>query len=776
MKEGIEAAGVSVRGVVQGVGFRPFVYRLASSLGLRGWVCNTSGDVRIEVEGDAEAITLFLTRLRSAPPPLSRIEEIRREKIPVRGLGPFEIRSSISEEGRFQRISPDIATCPDCIHELFNPQDRRHRHPFINCTHCGPRLTIIQDIPYDRPKTTMASFPMCAECRREYDDPLDRRFHAQPNCCPKCGPLLQLVNREGRRVDSGDPIAETAARIRKGEIVGLKGIGGFLLACDATRDDVVGELRRRKRRPSKPFAVMVEGPDKARELCTLSPVEEELLTSSRSPIVLLRLRRKGLISPGVAPGLNDLGVMLPYTPLHHLLMKAVSRPLVMTSGNLSEEPIIAANEEALEKLSPTADGFLLHDRAIYAPCDDSVLLVEDDQARVIRRGRGYAPDPFLLDFDASQVLACGAEIKNTFCVTKERYAFLSQHVGDMENLETLERFELLLDLYRRMYRLDPRIVAHDLHPDYLSTRFAVEWKKRDETLTLVPVQHHHAHVVSCAVENHLELPVLGVAFDGTGYGTDQTVWGGEFLLLTRMDEMRRVGHLQRVPLPGGDAAVRKPYRMALSYLVSILGEETLSRVPGFLSGIDEKEIPLLIRQVKNRIHAPLSSSAGRLFDGVSALIGVRGAIDYEGQAAMELEMICGGIPEQREAYPFRVEERSGVWVPLLEDLFLAILDDLSKGVAPSVISGRFHLTVALMIARTCGMIARSTGVRQIALSGGTFQNRLLTGLARSLLEEEGLRVATHKEIPCNDGGISLGQAVVAHFRTRDPGSKIQDTG
>ena len=776
MKEGIEAAGVSVRGVVQGVGFRPFVYRLASSLGLRGWVCNTSGDVRIEVEGDADAIALFLTRLRSTPPPLSRIEEIRREKIPVRGLGPFEIRSSISEEGRFQRISPDIATCPDCIHELFNPQDRRHRHPFINCTHCGPRLTIIQDIPYDRPKTTMASFPMCAECRREYDDPLDRRFHAQPNCCPKCGPSLELVNREGLRVDSGDPIAETAARIRNGEIIALKGIGGFLLACDATRDDVVGELRRRKRRSSKPFAVMVEGTDKARELCTLSPVEEELLTSSRSPIVLLRFRREGLISRSVAPGLNHLGVMLPYTPLHHLLMKAVSRPLVMTSGNLSEEPIIASNEEALEKLSPTADGFLLHDRAIYAPCDDSVLLVEDDQARVIRRARGYAPDPFLLDFDASQVLACGAEIKNTFCVTKDRYAFLSQHVGDMENLETLERFELLLDLYRRMYRLDPRIVAHDLHPDYLSTRFAVEWKKRDETLTLVPVQHHHAHVVSCVVENHLELPVLGVAFDGTGYGTDQTVWGGEFLLLTRMDEMRRVGHLQRVPLPGGDAAVRKPYRMALSYLVSLLGEEALSRVPGFLSGIDEKEIPLLIQQVKNGIHSPLTSSAGRLFDGVSALIGVRGAIDYEGQAAMELEMVCGGIPERREAYPFRVEEQSGVWVPLLEDLFLAILDDLSKGVAPPAISGRFHLTVALMIARTCGMIARSTGVRQVALSGGTFQNRLLTGLARSLLEEEGLRVATHKEIPCNDGGISLGQAVVAHFASDVSDSRVVASG
>jgi hydrogenase maturation protein HypF len=762
----VRAVGIRVRGVVQGVGFRPFVYRLALSHGLRGWVCNTSGDVRIEVEGDAGAIDRFLSGLRSDPPPLSRIEEIHSEEIEPRGHGPFEIRESLSEEGRFQRMSPDIATCRDCREELFDPRDRRYRYPFINCTHCGPRLTIIKDIPYDRPKTTMAAFRMCADCRREYEDPLDRRFHAQPNCCPKCGPSLAMVDREGRDTGGGDPVFDAAGRLRRGEIIGLKGIGGFLLACDATKDGVVEELRRRKKRPSKPFAVMLAGLEEARELCALSRAEEELLASPRSPIVLLGLRKEGLVSRTVAPGLKDLGVMLPYTPLHHLLMRAVAGPLVMTSGNLSEEPIIAEDKEALDKLSSIADGFLVHDRPIYAPCDDSVVLIEDAKPRVIRRARGYAPDPLILDFDASEVLACGAEMKSTFCVTKGRYAFLSQHVGDMENLETQERFELLLDLYRRMYRLEPRIVAHDLHPDYLSTRLAMELKEKDEGLALVPVQHHHAHVASCVAENHLELPVLGIAFDGTGYGPDQTIWGGEFLLLRKMDKADRVGHLQRVPLPGGDAAIRKPYRMAISYLTSLLGEEILQRVPRLREGKAEKELSFLIRQIKTRTHSPLTSSAGRLFDAVAAVIGVRERVDYEGQAAMELETVCSKAPARGEAYPFRIEERDGTWVPLLGELFLAIVDDLSGGVAAPTISARFHLTVALMIARTAGLIARSTGVRQVALSGGTFQNRLLVGLTRTLLEEEGFQVATHHEIPCNDGGLSLGQAVVAHFAAR----------
>jgi hydrogenase maturation protein HypF len=577
--------------------------------------------------------------------------------------------------------------------------------------------------------------------------------------------MLELTDNEGRRMESTDPIAGAAALLGQGNILALKGIGGFLLVCDAMLDGAVQELRRRKKRPFRPFAVMMATSGQIKTICRVSPEEEALLTSTRSPIVLLRLRRKELISNAVAPGLNDLGVMLPYAPLHHLLMAAVRHPLVMTSGNLSEEPMVAENDEALEKLSSIADCFLLHNRSIYARCDDSVVVVENRTPLVIRRARGYAPDPVILPFEAAEVLACGAEVKNTFCITKDRYAFLSQHIGDMENLETLEHFETMVDLYRRMYRLDPGIIAHDMHPDYLSTRFAQDRKEKDETLTLVPVQHHHAHIASCLIENRLQPPALGVAFDGTGFGPDRTIWGGEFLLLNSYDRMERLGHLQPIPLPGGDAAVKRPYRMALSYLVSLLGEQPLLKRPAFLEGRNEQEIQLVIDQIRKGIHAPLTSSAGRLFDAVSALIGVRDTIDYEGQAAIELEMICSGIPDPKHSYPFRIEEQNGKWVLLLHDLFSAILNDLEHEIRPPEISARFHLSVALMISRTVGILSRKTGVRRVALSGGTFQNRVLLRLARSLLEEQGLEVATHREVPCNDGGISLGQAVVAHFRT-----------
>jgi hydrogenase maturation protein HypF len=760
------SAAVRVRGVVQGVGFRPFVYRLALAHGLKGWVCNTSADVRLELEGKPVQIAGFLSRLRSESPPLSRIEEIQCEYGEPQGLNSFEIRTSISEEGRFQRISPDIATCRLCREELFNPSDRRYRYPFVNCTHCGPRLTIIRDIPYDRPKTTMAPFPMCPECRKEYEDPLDRRFHAQPNCCPVCGPDLVLADREGRTIEHHDPVSEAAGVLDRGGILALKGLGGFLLACDASLDGAVSDLRRRKKRPFKPFAVMMADPGEVRRICRMSEEEEELLASPRAPIVLLRLLRSDLISPGVAPGLNYLGVMLPYTPLHHLLMKSVSHPLVMTSGNLSEEPMAAENEEAIEKLSAIADRFLLHNRGIYARCDDSVVLLEDRRVLAIRRARGYAPDPVILDFETSEVLACGAEIKNTFCMTRGRYAFLSQHIGDMENLETLEHFENMVELYSKMYRLSPRILAHDLHPDYLSTRYARDLKEKDDALTLVGVQHHHAHIAACLAENHVNPPALGIAFDGTGYGSDHTIWGGEFLLLNSFEEMKRAAHLEPIPLPGGDAAVKRPYRMALSYLFSLFGDRAAARRYAFLEGRSEEEIRLVIDQIRKGIHSPLTSSAGRLFDGVSALIGVRNTIDYEGQAAIELEMACAAIPNINEAYPIRIEEQEGKWVLRLHALFEAILEDLEHGIGIPEISARFHLSVALMISRTAGIIARATGVRQVALSGGTFQNRVLLRLARSFLEEEGLRVVTHSEVPCNDGGISLGQAVVAHFATR----------
>lgn len=762
----IRMAKMGIRGVVQGVGFRPFVYQLATSLGLRGCVYNTSGDVRIEVEGPGETIRVFISQLRLQAPPLARIEEINCEYSIPQGFEGFEIKESLSEDGLYQRLSPDIATCPPCKEELFDPHNRRHQYPFTNCTNCGPRLTIIRDIPYDRPNTTMRSFRMCPECQKEYDDPYDRRFHAQPNCCPNCGPKLEITDHQGRVLPSQSPVSKGAALLRMGKIIALKGIGGFLLACDATREEAVERLRQRKKRPFKPFAVMMPDMEEIKKICSVTYEEEEALASSKAPIVLLGLKHKNLIAPNVSPNLNYLGVMLPYNPLHHLLMREVGLPLVMTSGNLSEEPIVKDNDEALERLSSIADFFLLHDRDIYARCDDSVTMVEKSELRVIRRARGYAPDPIIMPFSAEEVLACGAEIKNTFCFTKDQYAFLSQHIGDMENLETLRHFEIMLDLYRKLFRLNPRIVAHDMHPDYLPTRYARDLKEKDDTLRLVPVQHHQAHIISCMVENRIQPPVLGVAFDGTGYGEDGTIWGSEFLLITDYHEMRRLGHLECVPLPGGDLAVRKPYRMAISYLLSLLGTESLSGKWRFLEDVREMEISLIKKQIKKGIHSPMTSSAGRLFDGVSALIGVRNRIDYEGQAAIELEMICGDTDRQYEPYPFHIALEGGEWIIRLRDLFSGILLDLTRGIPQAEISGRFHHTVAIMIAQMCRTLSSLTGTSRVALSGGVFQNRFLLRLARASLEKEGLEVITHREVPCNDGGISLGQAVIASFVAR----------
>ncbi|MBN1104004.1 MAG: carbamoyltransferase HypF [Deltaproteobacteria bacterium] len=758
------AARIRVRGVVQGVGFRPFVYQLALRHGLTGWVSNTSEDVRIQVEGPGPEVHGFIARLRSDSPPLARIEEIRWESAEPQGHVAFRIRESLSEEKRYQRISPDIATCRLCLEEILDPGSRRYRYPFTNCTNCGPRLTIIRDIPYDRPKTTMHPFRMCPDCRREYDDPLDRRFHAQPNCCPRCGPVLELADREGRVIAADDPLALAAESLRTGKILALKGIGGFLLACDATSEKTVQELRQRKRRAFKPLAVMMLGIEEVKGVCSVSREEEALLTSSKSPIVLLRIHRAGAVAPGVSPNLRDLGVMLPYTPLHHLLMREVGIPLVMTSGNLSEEPIVRDNGEALEKLSPIADLFLLHNRDIYARCDDSVTFVEDDQPRVVRRARGYAPDPVILPFDTSQVLACGAEIKNTFCITKDRYAFLSQHIGDMENLETLRHFEIMLDLYSKLYRLEPRIVAHDMHPDYLSTRFARELKQKDDGLLLIPVQHHHAHIVSCMAENGIEPPVLGVAFDGTGYGHDGAIWGSEFLL-TDYSGATRLGHIEYVPLPGGDAAVRRPYRMALSYLFSLLDDDSLPQDLPFLRHVKEEEVALIRTQIRKGINSPMTSSAGRLFDAVSALIGIRGRIDYEAQAAVELETAVGDAVHDGRRYPFDIAIQGSQREIRLGGLFTAVLQDLRDRVSRAEISLRFHHTAAAMISDMCRILSRETGIRRVVLSGGVFQNRLLLGLTRTYLRREGLEVITHRDVPTNDGGISLGQAVIGHFKS-----------
>ncbi len=754
---------VTVRGVVQGVGFRPFIYRLAHEGGLAGWVRNTSGSVEIHVEGEQSSVDRFVEEIRQLAPPMARIEEIASSPLPPVGYTGFKIVESRPEPGQYQLVSPDIATCEDCRQEVFSPEDRRHGYPFTNCTNCGPRFTIIEDIPYDRPLTTMKCFTMCPACQQEYDDPLDRRFHAQPNACPVCGPSLRLIDADGALAGGGDIVQSTATLLREGRIVAVKGLGGFQLACAATDSAAVRTLRERKHRASKPLAVMIASIQEVKRHCLVSAEEEKLLLSPQSPIVLLRWRtEESSICAQVAPNLRYLGVMLPYTPLHHLLMGEAGCPLVMTSGNLSEEPIAKDNDEALRRLCGIADYFLLHNRDIYAKYDDSVCIVEKDIPRVVRRARGYAPYPITLPFESRRILACGAEEKNTFCLTRDRHAFVSQHVGDMENEETLEHFETTIELYKKLFRIEPEIVAFDLHPEYLPTKYALELKEKNSNLRFVPVQHHHAHIASCMVENGVQQPVIGVAFDGTGYGGDRTIWGGEFLVADLKD-FRRVGRLEHVPMPGGAAAIKKPYRMALGYIHTLLGPDFPLHGLPILGPLDTGEHVVVARQMERRVNSPLTSSAGRLFDAVSALAGVRGEIDYEAQAAIELEMLADEENRATAAYPFCIAEEDGCRVVRLGALVAAVIEDVKQGTPAGAISTKFHLTMTQMIVDMCRAISRDTGIKVVALSGGVFQNRLLFRLAVDGLREEGFEVLTHRLVPCNDGGISLGQAAVANF-------------
>jgi hydrogenase maturation protein HypF len=765
---------IGVRGVVQGVGFRPFVYRLAQEHGLTGWVLNHSGGVEIEVEGPPQALDAFLQDLTAQAPPLARIVGVEARDAPASGYSSFEIRHSVAEEGRYQLISPDIATCADCLRELLDPADRRYRYPFTNCTNCGPRFTIIRDIPYDRPLTTMQPFAMCPDCQREYDEPLDRRFHAQPNACPVCGPhvWVETPGAPGRHLAERDEAVRLAGQmLARGKVLGIKGLGGFHLACDATNRAAVQGLRARKGRPAKPLAVMMATVDDIRRHCHVSDEEQALLASQQCPIVLLRWREDSSVVPEVAPANRYLGVMLPYTPLHHILLRDMDRPLVMTSGNLSEEPIAQSNDEAQRRLGHLADAFLMHNRDIYARYDDSVVYQvqvptnnpESPSSHAvypIRRSRGYAPFPVRLPFKARQVLAVGAELKNTFCLTRDEFAFVSQHIGDMENLETLEHFEASIDLFQKLFRVEPELIAHDLHPDYFATKYARSRTPQPERLA--PIQHHHAHIASCLADNGWSPDdgrVIGVAWDGTGYGLDGHIWGGEFFVGDYRG-FRRAAQLEYLPMPGGDAAVRNPWRLALSYVYTLTGQ-----VPT-LQGIDAREAQTIRQQVDRRLNTPLTSAVGRLFDAATALIGVRSRVTYEAQAAVELEMLATQWQPRNDGpqfYPFDLEQVDGRTVIRLRRLLEAIQADLATGRDGREIGWRFHETMAEMLVLVCQQIGEETGLRTVVLSGGCFQNRLLLTLAMPRLEEAGFRVLLHHQVPCNDGGISLGQAVLAHF-------------
>ena len=751
-----------VRGVVQGVGFRPFVYRLALEEGLAGLIGNDSNGVTIEVEGPEGRVERFAERLRSEAPPLSRIDSVEVREVEATGETGFRIVAS-EVLGRVSTgIPADAATCADCLRELLDPEDRRYGYPFLNCTNCGPRFTITRQIPYDRPQTSMAGFTMCAACQAEYDDPLNRRFHAQPNACWDCGPRVWLLGAEGREIASDDPVDAAIDRLVAGEIMAIKGVGGFHLSVDATNQAAVMRLRERKHRDGKPLAVMVKDLGTARSMCVLTAAEEELLQTSARPIVLARAREGCGIAEGVAPGIPWLGVFLPYAPLQHLLFAdGRLKELVMTSANLSEEPIAIDNEEAMARLGGIADAFLMHDREILQRCDDSVAAVVDGAPQLIRRARGFVPLGAELPLNAPPLLAVGGHLKNVFALARGRRVYQSQHLGDFENLTGLEFFKESLDHLMRTFEIEPETVVHDLHPGYLSTEWAKEWA-RERALPVIAVQHHHAHVAGCMAEHGVE-EAIGLALDGTGYGTDGRVWGGE-VLITRLDGFERFAQLEYVPMPGGEAAIREPWRMALGHLRAARFDVESGEVLGLLRA-EEKDVRVLRRMMERGVNAPLTSSVGRLFDAVAAVVLGRQVVDYEAQAAIELEGLA--VDEGDDEAGYAMEIVGGDWAArepvkiCSGSLWRGLIEDLRVEVDKSRIAARFHAGVAAGFVRAAVMARTATGVRQVVMSGGCMHNRRLARLLRVGLEAEGFEVFQHAQVSPGDGGLSYGQAAVA---------------
>ncbi len=834
----VERAQIVVRGIVQGVGFRPYVFNLAESLQLKGYVTNTSEGVLIDVEGPH--VPEFVHRLSREAPPLSRITGVSVRNLTFYGYSRFSIEKSVEQAAHlpFTLVSPDVSVCDDCLRELLDPSDRRYLYPFINCTNCGPRYSITRSVPYDRPNTTMASFTMCPDCLKEYEYPRDRRFHAQPNACPKCGPAVEFKvshpafsTEQGVRsapdkdvrgqapcgVKGGSAVTEAIKLIKQGGIVAVKGLGGFHIACDASNDKAVSRLREKKRKSNKPFAVMAPSIEAAGQFSEISDQEREILQTNRRPVVLLT-KKTGRLSNAVSPDNRFVGVMLPYTPLHYLLFyhpidanppqspftkgggeQAHFTALVMTSGNLSEEPIVRDNDEAVKKLADIVDGFLLHNRDIFMRVDDSVVRVRSAECGVqnvnseigvhhsalriphsalsfIRRSRGYVPDPIELHDEGPEVLACGADLKNTFTITKGKFAIPSQHVGDMENYETINFFEESLANLKSVYRADPKIIAHDLHHGYLSTRWALEHgaKGMGQGVRLYGIQHHYAHIGSVMAEHGLKDKVIGVAFDGTGYGTDGNLWGGEFLIAD-IDGFERVGQFQYIPLPGGEAAIREPWRTAVSMLMKAAGDKATDYLEraGFIKRYGKDALEKMMLVANSPELSPLASGAGRLFDAVSALLGLCDRNTFEGEAAMALEAVVKkGIETE---YPVEVESRNGYAVVNFRPSIIGLVDDFKESVSKEVISSKFHNTVASVIMKMVRNIS-TQGIKDVALSGGTFQNLYLLERTLKMLSAGGMNVFINRKVPCNDGGISLGQAYLVRERLKKCGVRNAECG
>jgi hydrogenase maturation protein HypF len=747
---------ILVNGIVQGVGFRPFVFRIATELQLSGFVGNNSEGVVIEVEGGSDAINRFLHRLQSETPIVATITSCTAERVPVTGETAFAILPSHHGHEATTFVSPDIATCDDCLAEFTNPHDRRYRYPFINCTNCGPRYTIVEGIPYDRPNTSMRVFPMCPECQNEYDDPSNRRFHAQPNACPKCGPKLQLRSNAGW-VDSSDPISSAIALLEQGKVVALRGIGGFHLAVDARSESAVLELRRRKGRAEKPFALMACSISAIEHQCAVSAEERAVLQDRRRPIVLLQRSHCCDLPQAIAPGQATLGFMLPYTPLHFALLAGSLDMLVMTSGNFSEEPIATGNDEALERLAGLADYFLLHDREILQRCDDSIVKVMDSKPRLMRRSRGYVPEPvFLRGSSAPPGLAVGGELKNCIGLSRGRAVFLSQHIGDLDNLSAYRFFESSIDHFKKLLEIEPEFVAHDLHPEYLSTK----WALSQPAIRKVSVQHHHAHLASVMAENGTDEPSIGIILDGTGYGTDGTIWGGE-VLVGNAASFKRVAWLVPTPMPGGEAAIKEPWRMAISYLKDAFGEELRNLNLPLFKSISATSIATAEAMIGRNVNCPVTSSCGRLFDGVASLLGIKQSVTFEAQAAMELEAISGR-PSRGDVYPEVPGLDGSVSAIDFRPLIRQIVADVGNGTSTATIGARFHATLAEMFISRATHIRGDCGVNRVALSGGVYQNQLFFEYIVGRLAEEKFEVLTHRRVPTNDGGLAFGQLAVAH--------------
>ena len=751
---------------MQGVGFRPYVYRLATDLGLGGYILNDERGVLLEVEGPAGSVARFLERLPAEAPPLAAVERVATEEERPRGESGFAIGTSTGGGEAEALVSPDTAICNSCLTELLDPGDRRHRYPFINCTDCGPRFTIIRGVPYDRALTTMAGFEMCASCRAEYEDPLDRRFHAEPNACPACGPSAWLAERGGAGIEAADAIAAAAAELSAGRILAIKGIGGFHLACRADDEEAVAALRSRKHREDKPFALMARDTAAARELVELEQREAGLLAGRERPIVIARRRAGALVAPSVAPLAPDLGVMLPYSPLHVLLLADAGVPLVMTSGNVSDEPIAYRDEDALERLGGIADLFLLHDRPIQTRTDDSVVRAVTVAAGgtgpapplMMRRSRGYVPASLGLPLPGPPLLACGAELKNTFCLSKGSRAWVGHHIGDLENYETLSSFREGIEHFQRLFAVEPAAVAHDMHPEYLSTKYALE----REGVEPVAVQHHHAHLAACLAEHGETGPALGAIFDGTGFGPDETIWGGE-LLAGGLEGYERAGLLWPVRLPGGAAAIRQPWRMACAWLAQAQGEESPAIPAGLADRVEPARWQEVCELLRSGIASPPTTSMGRLFDAAAAVCGLRAAVNYEGQAAAEFEG-AADLGERRD-YPLPLvdagPERGGVLLLDARELILALSEGADAGAPAAELSGRFHNAVARATAEALISEAERRDIGLVVLSGGVFQNRLLLERTLERLAGSGLRVLVPRLLPPNDGGISFGQAAIA---------------